>query len=96
MHPLVLGELACGNLPDRQKTLQVLKSLPQISEARHYTVLQLIEAQKLMGSGIGYIDAHLLCSAAGDPGTVLWTEDARLQSAAERLGLAYKPPARPH
>ena len=44
-----------------------------------------------MGRGIGYIDVHLLASAALDPPTQLWTVDHRLDSAAVDLGLAYNP-----
>ena len=95
MHPMVIGELACGHLPRRQETLQMLKALPQISEAHHDSVLGLIDTQHLMGRGIGYIDAHLICSAFEAPGTVLWTNDARLRSAAERLGVAYQQPHAP-
>ena len=95
MHPMVIGELACGNLPRRKETLQMLKALPQIAEASHNEVLSLIEAKALVGSGIGYIDAHLICSAIEESSTVLWTKDRRLQNAAQRLGLAYQHPRTP-
>jgi hypothetical protein len=40
-----------------------------------------------MGRGLGYVDVHLLASAAlGD--ARLWTIDRRLAGAAKRLGLA--------
>jgi len=42
----------------------------------------------LAGSGIGYVGAHLLASAALTPETFLWTRDKRLHAAAQTLSLA--------
>jgi predicted nucleic acid-binding protein len=47
-------------------------------------VLALIEHHRLMGIGIGWIDAHLLASAMLG-GIGLWTLDRRLAEAALRL-----------
>lgn len=47
-----------------------------------------IAAQKLFGTGIGYVDAHLLTSARLTPGVTLWTRDQRLREASMRLQLA--------
>ena len=33
MRPMVIVELACGNLPDRERVLDLLKELPQIPVA---------------------------------------------------------------
>ena len=46
-----------------------------------------IEAQRLYGRGIGYIDVHLLASSAID-GARLWTNDRRLRELAATLDLA--------
>ena len=51
-------------------------------------VLRLIEEESLHGTGIGYIDSHLLASTRLTNGGTLWTRDLRLASAAARLGLA--------
>ena len=42
----------------------------------------------LMGRGIGYVDAHLLASAALGGDTTLWTRDRRLAAVAEDLALS--------
>jgi hypothetical protein len=46
-----------------------------------------IEKNDLMGKGIGYIDAHLLASAALSQ-MPLWTQDRALKHAATMLKLA--------
>ena len=51
-------------------------------------VLVLIESLPLVGSGIGYVDVHLIASARLRPGTRLWTLDRKLHKVAEALGLA--------
>jgi len=87
---MVIGELACGNMADRGRTMTKLTRFPDILESSHGEVLALIESQTLMGTGIGYIDAHLICSVLNEPGTSIWTEDSRLKKVARRLGLAYE------
>lgn len=89
MHPFVLGELACGNLQNRNEVLALLKDLPRISVATDDEVLFFIERHALMGKGVGYVDAHLLASVTLDGSTRLWTRDRRLHAIAETLGLAY-------
>lgn len=89
MHPFVLGELACGNIRNRQEVLTLLKDLPQITVARDDEVLFFIERHQLMGRGIGYIDAHLLAAATLASPTQLWTRDKRLRTTADALSLAY-------
>ena len=39
MHSMVIGELACGNLSDREKRLSARRRFPMISEASHQEVL---------------------------------------------------------
>ena len=62
MHPFMLSELACGNLHQRSEILALLKDLPQATVAQDKEVLFFIEEHKLMGKGIGYVDAHLLAA----------------------------------
>jgi predicted nucleic acid-binding protein len=76
-HPFVIGELACGNLANRAELLALLAKLPTVPVATDTEVLTLIERRRLMGRGLGYVDAHLLASAAIGSVT-LWTLDARL------------------
>jgi predicted nucleic acid-binding protein len=47
----------------------------------------LIEHRRLAGSGIGWVDAHLLASALLS-GARLWTLDRPLARVAQRLGVA--------
>ena len=56
-HPLIVGELACGNLKDRAAILSFLQLLPMSIEAEHDEVLSFIENNRLMGKGRGYVDA---------------------------------------
>ncbi|HFD86211.1 MAG TPA: type II toxin-antitoxin system VapC family toxin [Gammaproteobacteria bacterium] len=89
IHPFVIGELACGNLRKRDEVLRLLNDLPQAAGASQDEVLHLIEHNKLMGLGIGFIDAHLLASAALSDTAAIWTRDKRLQKAARKLKLAF-------
>lgn len=86
-HPFVIGELACGNLKARQSLLSLLAALPRAPLAEHQEVLGFVEAKRLMGRGLGWIDVHLLASARL-AGTPLWSFDRRLASVAEELGLS--------
>ncbi len=91
MHPMVIGELACGNLPNRTVTLTRLGRLPLSTVASDITVLSLIESHRLMGRGIGYIDAHLLAAVSIADSDLLWSRDMRLMTAATELDLAWQP-----
>ena len=88
-HPFVIGELACGNLRKRDDVLRLLNNLPQAPVASHEEVLHFIESNKLMGQGVGYIDTHLLASAALVDTPLIWTRDQRLQKIARKLKLAF-------
>jgi len=89
VHPFVVGELGLGNLRHRQQVLTALQDLPQATMATDAEVMRFIDLAALAGSGIGYIDAHLLAAVRLTPGTQLWTRDKRLLAASIRLGLAY-------
>jgi predicted nucleic acid-binding protein len=91
MHPFVIGELACGNLRDRTKVLELLGRLPVVPIASDEEARALIERRALMGRGIGLIDVHLLASAAMAASVRLWTHDKRLAAVAAELALAYSP-----
>jgi predicted nucleic acid-binding protein len=88
-HPFVVGELACGNLENRDELLHLLGDLPRAPVATDPEVLAFIERRSLMGRGIGYIDAHLLASVALDGTARLWTRDKRLSAVAVDLKLGY-------
>ena len=56
--------------------------------AEHDEVLTLVAYHRLWGSGVGWVDAHLLASALLS-GVRLWTLDRPLARQAERLGVAF-------
>lgn len=88
-HPSVIGELACGNLRNREELLGLLSALPSAKVASHVEVLRLVEAHRLHGHGLGWIDMHLLASALLSQ-TGLWTRDRRLHSVVKTLGIPEK------
>lgn len=90
IHPFIIGELACGNLKNREVLLSLLKRLPAVSQATNEEVMCFIEHNRLMGHGVGFIDAHLLTAVALSRQTLLWTRDKRLAVLAEQLGLSFQ------
>ena len=89
MHPLVAGELACGNLRNRQQLLGLFDALPHAPEAEHAEVRAFIETRKLMGKGLGYVDIGLLAATALHGSANFWTRDKRLSAVSRQLGLAF-------
>lgn len=86
-HPFVIGELACGFLAKRAEILSLLDTLPKVVVADHSEVLRLLDAQRLYGRGLGWIDAHLLASALLT-GTPIWTLDKPLARIAAAMGVS--------
>jgi len=88
-HPFIIGELACGNLKNRSTIIALLEALPTTRLVEHEEVLAFIEARKVMGKGLGYIDVHLLAAALLADVT-LWTLDKKLDKVARELRCRYK------
>ncbi|MBC7586673.1 MAG: PIN domain-containing protein [Tardiphaga sp.] len=88
MHAFVLGELALGREQRFAEIFKDLMDLPSAKIASPNEVLRLISRQALAGSGIGYVDAHLVASALLMPDVRLWTRDKRLRAVAERLSIS--------
>ena len=88
-HPFIIGELACGNLNNRDEILSLLQSLPMTPTIEFDEFLFFIDQNHLMGKGVGFVDIHLLASAQLS-GIPLWTTDKRLKSAADHLELTFK------
>jgi len=86
-HAFVAGELACGNLRRRAEVLTLLAELPQLPTLATADAMGFVEANRLMGKGLGWVDVHLLASAFASRER-LWTKDRRLAEAAHRLGIA--------
>ena len=91
LHPMIIGELACGNLRNRKEVLTLLQQLPTINNANHEEVLYGMEQHGWMGKGIGWVDAHLLASVLLTPNTTLWSQDRRLNNLAQSVGAAFCP-----
>jgi predicted nucleic acid-binding protein len=85
-HPFVIGELACGNLARRGEILELIGTLPAVPVADHEEVLGFVESRRLMGKGLGWVDVHLLASAAL-AAVPLRTSDKTLAAVARMLGL---------
>lgn len=87
IHPFVIAELACGSLPERQKTLTYLDQLTALPVMRLDDVRRMIEARGLWVKGIGLTDAELIASCLAMPGTRIWTTDKPLGRITESLGI---------
>ena len=87
-HEFVIGELACGNLKNRNEIISLLQSLPHSPTVDHQEFLYFVEKHRLMGRGIGFVDVHLLASAqlAKLP---IWTADTKLRTVSKNLELHY-------
>lgn len=81
IHPLVVGEVACGSMKNRKRVLAYLNELPFAVSATHEEVMRLLDQHKLWSRGIGWIDAHLIASALLSD-CRLWTQDAKLHDSA--------------
>jgi predicted nucleic acid-binding protein len=89
VHPFVIGEIALGSLRNRAAVMRDLNVLDQPPMARHDEVIRLVEQHGLGGSGIGYVDAHLLASTKLHGSAKLWSRDKRLAEMAIRLKVSY-------
>ena len=88
-HAFVIGELALGTLRQRAVILDALGNLPPAGLAADAVVREAIERHSLAGSGIGYVDAHLLSAVGAIDGALLWTRDRRLDAVARQMDRAY-------
>ncbi len=92
-HAMVIGELACGHLPERDGFLERMRGFPRLATLSGDDLLALIERHSWMGRGIGYMDANLLGAVLADGNATLWTADRKLRALAEELGIAHIPDA---
>lgn len=89
---MIIGELACGTIKNRDEIISLLQSLPLAEVAENDDVLKFIEINHLMGLGLGFIDMHLLASALLSKSPI-WSLDKKLNSVSARFNLNYCPPA---
>lgn len=87
-HAMVIGELACEQMKDRQGTLFLLNNLRKVPAVSDSQTILFIERQCLYGRGLGFIDVHLLAACCLAK-VRLWTLDRRLVSVAQDLGINY-------
>lgn len=86
-HEFVLGELTLGFVRPGAPTLRDLELLPRIPTLSHADAVAVVQRLRLDGSGLGWIDVHLLgaCMIAG---ARLWSLDRRLARVAARVGIS--------
>ena len=90
-HPFVTAEIALGSLADPAAVIGLLDSIPQATLATQAELITFIKLGRLAGSGIGFVDAHLLAACRLTPQARLWTRDRRLGAVADRLELGWAP-----
>lgn len=85
VHPFVYGEIALGHLGRRRdQILGDLATLPRLAVVPDDEVLALVTMHRLDGSGIGWVDAHLIAAALHARAAV-WTLDRSLSRVVSRL-----------
>jgi len=89
MHALVIGELSCGNIRNRAQQLTEWREMPMAPKLSDSEICARIESLRLMGRGISFIDAHLLCSVLVGTDTQLWTRDRRLGEVAREFAVEF-------
>ena len=88
-HPAIIGEFALSRLRDRRTVLSFLNAQRDVTVATHDEVMGTVDRHELFNMGIGYADAHLLASILIHNRAELWTNDKRLQAAAQKEKLAF-------
>jgi predicted nucleic acid-binding protein len=87
-HRFVIGELACGHLVNRKQILTDLSALPQVQEATHEEAFAFVDRHALHGSGVGWVDVHLLASCLLSR-VRIWSRDKPVRRAAQVLSILY-------
>ena len=87
MHPFIVAEISLGSLHNRQKRLNDLEALLEVTVATLSEVRHMIESHSLYSKGIGLTGAHLIASCLITPGTQLWTRDGAMKRVAAALGI---------
>jgi predicted nucleic acid-binding protein len=90
LHPYVLGELLLNGLPKHGPfSVDSLEEYGQAPVASPAEVANFILWGKLAGTGIGYVDSHLLVSARLLAKGRIMTLDNDLHAQAKRFDVAY-------
>ena len=86
IHPFIIGELSLGSIKNKTEIMSLLAKLPTVPVAEHEEVLATVSSHKLSGTGIGWIDAHLIASALLGNAKLL-TKDKALHQAGRTTGV---------
>ncbi len=89
LHPFVRGELILHGLPKKGKVRETIDELASAPVGTPDEASAFIEWAKLAGTGVGYVDSHLLLSARLVADGWVLTRDTNLHAQAVRLGVAY-------
>ena len=89
MHPFVVGKLVLGHVSKGAEVLADLRNLSGAVVANEEEIIGFIIRRKLSGSGIGFVDVHLLAAAPLTPATLLRARDRRLREIARSSALAF-------
>lgn len=81
-HPFVIGELACGCFANRDEVLRLLERLPALEVVSNREARTFLDAHALAGSGVGWVDVHLLAAARLARVDVLTADHAMARAAA--------------
>lgn len=87
-HELIYGELLIGNRGSRNELLSAYEKMHQAIRLPHQEVVTFVQARKLNGRSVGWIDIHLLASAIVGR-MQLWTADANLSNVAKELDIKF-------
>jgi len=90
-HEFIYGELLIGDRGGRKNLLSAYETMHQAATIPHREVVSFVQARRLNGRGIGWLDVHLLASAIVGR-MQLWTTDANLSSLAKDLDIAFELP----
>jgi predicted nucleic acid-binding protein len=91
IHPMIIGEIACGTPPSRSEVLSDLACLRHSQQVLLNEVADFLEREHLYGFGCGIVDMLLLASTLVTPNAKLWTLDKKLSALAERFDVCYRP-----
>ena len=83
LHPFIIGELSLGTIKNKNNFMRELSHLTLITEATHNEVIFFAQKHSSEGSGIGWIDVHLLASAALSNAHI-YTKDKNFQKIADK------------
>lgn len=89
-HAFVTGEVGMGSFSSpktRFQTIAFLRGLESAIVVGEVAFHDYVSAQRLYGTGAGFVDCHLLASVAESAGVRLWTTDKRLIAQAKRIGV---------